>query len=60
LTVCSFFSKKSSKTFLARADVTLQVAVIIPEQPSSKPFNNLDSEPGKIEKLSISRFSKRL
>jgi hypothetical protein len=38
----------------------LQVAVIIPEHPSSKPFNNLDSEPGKIEKLSISRFSKRL
>jgi len=32
--------------------VTLQVAVIIPEQPNSRPFNNFDSEPGKAEKLS--------
>ena len=40
--------------------MTLQVAVIIPEQPNSRPFNNFDSEPGKIEKLSNFRFSKRL
>jgi len=40
--------------------VTLQVAVIIPEQPNSRPFNNFDSEPGKTEKLSNFRFSKRL
>ena len=38
--------------------VTLHVAVIIPEHPSSKPFNNFDSEPGKIEKLSNFKFSK--
>jgi len=38
----------------------LQVAVIIPEHPSSKPFNNLDSDPGRIEKLLIFNFSKRL
>ena len=36
------------------------MAVIIPVHPSSKPFNNLDSDPGRIEKLSISKFSKRL
>ena len=36
--------------------VTLQVAVMIPEQPISNPLNNFNSEPGKIEKLSIFRF----
>ena len=29
----------------------LQVAVIIPEQPTFKPFINLVSEPGKTEKF---------
>ena len=33
----------------------MQVAVIIPEQPSSSPLNSFNSEPGKIEKLSIQR-----
>ena len=42
---------------LAKVEVTLQVAVIIPEHPSSKPFKSFDSEPGIIEKLSIFRFS---
>ena len=35
----------------------MHVAVIIPEQPSSKPFNNFNSDPGKIEKFSNSNFS---
>ena len=51
---------KSSYTFLANSEVTLQVAVIIPEQPRLRPFNNFDSEPGKTEKLSNFKFSKRL
>jgi hypothetical protein len=38
----------------------LQVAVIIPEHPSSRPFNSLDSEPGKTEKLSNFKFSNKL
>ena len=39
---------------------TLQVAVIIPEHPSSSPFNNFDSEPGSTEKLSNFNCSNRL
>ena len=45
-------AKKSSYTFLAKDAVTLQVAVIIPVQPISRPFNNFNSDPGMIEKLS--------
>ena len=41
-------------------EVALHVAVIIPEQPNLSPLNNLDSDPGKTEKLSIFKFSKRL
>jgi hypothetical protein len=32
----------------------------MPEQPNSRPLSNFDSDPGKIEKLSIFKFSKRL
>ena len=38
----------------------MQVADIIPEQPSSKPFNNFNSEPGNTEKFSIFKFSYKL
>ena len=31
----------------------MQVAVIIPEHPNCKPFNNFNSEPGKIEKFNL-------
>ena len=41
-------------------EVALHVAVIIPEQPNWRPLNNLVSDPGKTEKLSIFKFSKRL
>ena len=47
----------SSYTFLDKLAVTLHVAVIIPEQPSSKPFKSFISDPGKTEKLSIFKFS---
>jgi len=33
----------------------LQVAVIIPEHPISKPDNNFSSDPGRIEKSLILR-----
>ena len=36
------------------------MAVIIPEHPNSKPFNNFNSEPGKIEKFSNFKFSNKL
>ena len=52
--------KLKETDYLANSDVTLQVAVIMPEQPISKPFNSLDSEPGRIEKLSIFKFSYKL
>ena len=44
---------KSSYTLRANSEVTLQVAVIIPEDPNFKPSKSLASEPGKIEKFSI-------
>ena len=40
LSSCSFSDKKSSYTFLDKLAVTLQVAVIIPAHPNSKPFNH--------------------
>ena len=36
------------------------VAVIMPEQPKSKPFSNFDSDPGIKEKLFILSFSNKL
>mgnify|MGYP006251510443 CR=1 FL=1 len=43
------FKWKSSKTFLAILEVTLQVAVIAPLQPTFKPDNNFSSDPTKID-----------
>ena len=43
-----------------RSCVTLQIALIIPEQPNSKPFSNFVSDPGKIKKFGILSFSYKL
>ena len=40
---CSMFELKPAAVQIANLLVTLQVAVIIPEHPSFKPFSNLDS-----------------